>query len=119
MSVEYTIESYLSKHADAWHQSGELQRMEWWNNDHTKAVPRSVVRRLQEMENAKVIAVQHTGKKKTAEYRWIPYEWRSRYNTLKDREENNLPMWKSAQARPTNATPQPTQFAPILAYKDA
>lgn len=79
MSVEKHLEEYLRHHKDSWHPSGTLQRIEWRNNDSTLAVPRSIVRRLQEMQNEHVIAVRFTGRKRTPEYRWIPFEWRGRY----------------------------------------
>jgi len=112
MSVEHQIEQYCEKYKDAWHASGSLQRMEWRNDDGSLSVPRTIVRRLQNLENKKILAVQHTGKKQTAEYRFIPHDWRTKYVTLKEREEKNLTMW---------GKPIPTTFtySPPLQYKDA
>jgi len=92
-SVENQIIKYCADFKDSWHASGSLQRVEWRNKDNSLATPRSVVRRLQELENAKILAVQHQGKKGTAEYRYIPLDWRHKYVTLKEREEKNLTMW--------------------------
>lgn len=94
MSVSKQIEKYCAEHKDAWIPSGEIQRMEFKNKDGTLATPRSLVRRLQELENQKILAVQHLSKKQTSEYRWIPHDWRTRYNTLVEREEKGLGMWK-------------------------
>lgn len=94
MTAEKQIEAYCKENADVWHPAGRLQRMEWKNEDGTTAIPKSISRRLQELENKRVLAVRHTGAKNTAEYRYVPGGDRSRYNTLQEREEKSLPMWK-------------------------
>ena len=79
MSVENNIELYLKENKDSWHSGAALCRMEFKNDDKTTAAPKSISRRLQEMQEESVIAVRYAGVKRTSEYRWIPYHLRVRY----------------------------------------
>ena len=79
MSAEVEIERYLRDNKDSWFPAAALCRMEFRNDDKTTAAPKSVSRRLQEMQEESVIAVRYVGVKRTSEYRWIPYHLRARY----------------------------------------
>ena len=47
-SVSQQLLEFLQKNAGEY-ASGELQRQTWYNKDGTEAVPRTIVRRLQEL----------------------------------------------------------------------
>lgn len=93
MSAQEQLLAYLRTHADAWHNSAALQRMEWKNRRGTLASPRSVVRRLEELENACLIAVSYSGV--NAKYRSIPEDWRKRYLPTNQRaHQYSNTFWK-------------------------
>ena len=100
MSVEKQVETYCQKNPEVWHASGGLQRIEWKNSDGTLATPRSIVRRLQEMQNESVLAVRYVGRKHTPEYRWIPREWRARY--VPSHSQGNDGKWQALQTNTGN-----------------
>lgn len=58
-SVPIQLEEYLRSIAPAWISSGEFQRMPWKNKNGKLATPRTIVRRLEELENDKVIHVEY------------------------------------------------------------
>lgn len=58
MSVPKQLVAYLASVAPAQVSSGELQRMEWKNDDGTLATPRSVVRRLEELAETDELFVE-------------------------------------------------------------
>jgi hypothetical protein len=59
-SVSTQLLEYLQTNHGV-HASGNLQRLEWRNRDGTLAVPRTVVRRLQELAADGKIHIQYTG----------------------------------------------------------
>ena len=79
MSAELEIEKCLRDNKTSWHPSAILTRMEFKNDDGTTANPKSISRRLQEMQDDCIIAVKYDGRKRTSSYRWIPPNWRHRY----------------------------------------
>lgn len=108
MSAQDKILEYLLEKAGEWHPTGNLQRMEWKNEDGTLAIPRTVQRRLQNLEEKSLIAVQYEGK--SCKYRYIPEKYRPRYIPSSKRPigQRNV-LWKkdgeitTAQLVATNA----------------
>lgn len=97
---------YLFLNKDEFVASGQLQRMIWKNRGKT-ATPRSVVRRLEEAENMCQIAVSY--KNGSAQYRWIPHEWRERYVRAIERKNLGLSpntLWKSHAEAEKKVQPQ-------------
>jgi len=66
-SVSEQLRDYLQSVAPTQVSSGDLQRMTWTNKDGTLAVPRTVVRRLQELAEEGTLTVE-TKKKNHAWY---------------------------------------------------
>ena len=48
-SIPQQLTDYFKANADRWVASGEVQRLQWSNKNGSLAVPRSLVRRLQEL----------------------------------------------------------------------
>lgn len=65
-SVEQNILEFFRTHSEQVWNSGDLQRMTWFNKNGTIATPRSVVRRLQELAEAGKIV--NLGDLKSARY---------------------------------------------------
>lgn len=83
----------MLKYHTSWIPSGELQRMVWIRKDGKTATPRTIVRRLEELEGASEIAVQYDGL--NAKYRSIPDDWKGRYiPTNKRAHKYSNEIWK-------------------------
>lgn len=82
MPLKNQLVVYLKKHSQEWHPSGTLQRMVWQGRRGNSA-PRTVVRRLEELENESMVAVGYNGM--NAEYRYIHPDLRPKYKRTRDR----------------------------------
>lgn len=83
MNAQDQVLAYIRKHSNEWHPSAMLQRMIWKNRRGTTASPRSIVRRLEELENERLIAVGYEGV--NAKYRFIPPRYRENYKRSNER----------------------------------
>lgn len=103
MSAQCKILSYIEANPNEWHTSGQLQFMDFKNEDGTRALPRTIVRRLQNLEENSFIAV--TYKNKRTQYRFIPKEWRDRYIPVSLRGNQNT-LWKTHAEAEKKVQPQ-------------
>ena len=83
MSAQDKVLEYIKSRPKEWHPSGNLQRMEWKNKRGTNATPRTIVRRLEELENEKLIAVGYDGL--NAKYRYLEEKHRANYKPANKR----------------------------------
>lgn len=60
-SVSEQLKKFLQNNPNSQFSSGDLQRMIWTNKDGTIALPRTVVRRLQELAEDGTIQVTYEG----------------------------------------------------------
>jgi hypothetical protein len=97
MSAQEQIKEYLKHHYPDVFSSGSLQKMEWKNADSTTATPAIVQRRLRNLEELSIIAVRYTGKKNTAEYRYLQTHERANYIPTADRTDLHQ-IWKDTEA---------------------
>lgn len=94
-SARENIREYIKREYPNWIHSGELQRMIFKNRDGTTAMPKIVVRRVQELENERDIAVKYENG--SSLYKFIPPVVRRYYITSEDRKQKhgkqNNEMW--------------------------
>lgn len=82
-SAKDEILAYINSNPLEWHPTGTLQLIPFRNHDGTRATGKTISRRLQNLEEAKEIAVGYDGV--NAKYHHLPPEWRYRYIRTTDR----------------------------------
>lgn len=88
MSAQENILTFLRQNYPNIYSSGELQRMEWKNDDGTTGTPAIIQRRLRNLEEKKEIAVTYEGAKNHAHYQYLPEYKRAEYKPTALRKDS-------------------------------
>ena len=86
-----TILKYIADHPKEWHHSAQLERMTFQYHRRDKLVnakPGTIGRTLRLLEEKRLIAVTYPNG--TAQYRYIPKDWRAKYIPISQRKGEKI-----------------------------